>query len=533
MRKIILVLVIALVALGVFVHGACDDYDKCGTQEDRAKWLDKNIGIKIVGDSFYYNKESNSLTLTFGSSAEIPADFLGKVRVVDATATLKDSGAVFKGKGTYSKQLDGFSIEKGTFNSLPIENSNGVKYNKYSSEISGVAGDNSRVLEQKIGKNTKFFYNEKTNTIRFEGNLESTTLPDANIVFDGKGYKFSKSDKYYIDFANSKTFALPRQEGITFDGIKLMAENRPVRFSFVEDDLGYTLTPVKNFVVLGTDKSISDVFKEAGYGGNNFEARKIKYEETFPGETYRSANNADQNIKLLNALKNGEAELQYKDSNVQIRVPNDKVSQTLTEAKPKNQAEYGKLSERFSRVDLSNDPLEKIKLPNGMSISSAIEEIVNENNADQSRAKIDPNFFKAKVLTESGGRLEAINKGKGGIMSWSLGQATDLAVLRVNEVYGTDYNLEDYKKDPMTNLRVSVAYLSHVVQRCDGDERCGASAYNIGETTGVNYFKGVKTITINERQININGVKGEIHPGTKAHVAKVFGNYYKYYNRNK
>src|SRR3989338_7070864 len=125
MRKIILVLVIALVALGVFVHGACDDYDKCGTQEDRAKWLDKNIGIKIVGDSFYYNKESNSLTLTFGSSAEIPADFLGKVRVVDATATLKDSGAVFKGKGTYSKQLDGFSIEKGTFNSLPIENSNG------------------------------------------------------------------------------------------------------------------------------------------------------------------------------------------------------------------------------------------------------------------------------------------------------------------------------------------------------------------------------------------------------------------------
>ena len=69
MRKTILVCAIVLIELGVFVQGACDDYDKCGTQEDRAKWLDKNIGIKIVGDSFYYNKESNSLTLTFGSSA--------------------------------------------------------------------------------------------------------------------------------------------------------------------------------------------------------------------------------------------------------------------------------------------------------------------------------------------------------------------------------------------------------------------------------------------------------------------------------
>ena len=531
MRKIILVGIIVMIMLSGLVYAACDDYDKCSTQSERAFWLEDRMGIKITGENFYYEQKTNSLTITSGS-ADIPAYFPGKVRVVDATVNLKDNGITFTGKGTYSK-FNGFSIEKGMFNEkLPLENSNEVKYNKYSGEISGVAGDSCKVSGQNIGKNTKFFYDEKTKTLRFEGESKTTTLPGANIVFDGKGYKlgnpYNNIELPNIDLPKSKIYVLPQQEETIFDGIKLKAEYRSVRFSFESDETGIKLTPVKNFVVLDTDRSISDVFKEAGYGDNNYQSRKKLYEETFPGETYRSTNNADQNIKLLNALKSGKAEFEYKESNVQIRVLNDKVSQTIAEAKPKNQADYGKLDERLSRINTNNDPLEKIKLPNGMSISSAIVELVNENNADPSRSKIDPNLVKAKVLTESSGRLEVANKGKGGIVSRGLLQVTDDATRQVNDVYGTDYDLEDYKKDPVTNLRVGIAYFSYLLKRCADNVPCGISAYNIGETTGVNYFNGVDTITINGRTININGVKGEIHPATKVHVAKVLGNYYKY-----
>ncbi|MBI2101705.1 lytic transglycosylase domain-containing protein [Candidatus Woesearchaeota archaeon] len=501
MKKIILVWIIALFALGAFVQGACDDYDKCGTQEDRAKWIDKNIGIKIVGDSFYYNKESNSLTLTFGSSAEIPADFLGKVRVVDATATLKDSGAVFTGKGTYSKQLDGFSIEKGVFsiknspfNGLPIENSNGVKYNQYSSEISGVAGDNSRVLEQKIGKNTKFFYNEKTNTIRFEGDSKTTTLPGADIVFDGKGYKFSKSDKRYIDFANSNIYVLPRQEETIFDGIKLMAENRPVRFSFVEDDLGYTLTPVRNFVVLGTDKSISDVFKEAGYGSNNFEARKIKYEETFPGETYRSANNADQNIKLLNALKNGDAEIQYKDSNVQIRVPNVKWNPNIPPNTESNtNAEVVIRGVKFN-AEIPSGESERFKRDIGLVEKTNIpknQDIVNR--IELSSLKVDKNLVKAIFAVES--KFDPYvgpSQGNHGI-----GHLNYIAVKDVNqrEVYGT-YDWNEVKKDKYTATDASMAVLTYLTERFNGNLQLIAAGYSKAGPTRVAKERSVPDVVI-------------------------------------
>lgn len=57
--------------------------------------------------------------------------------------------------------------------------------------------------------------------------------------------------------------------------------------------------------------SIADLFADAGYGSGqkNKDARKAFYEKLFPGEKYKSYNNADQNVKLLNALKEGKAEL--------------------------------------------------------------------------------------------------------------------------------------------------------------------------------------------------------------------------------
>lgn len=62
------------------------------------------------------------------------------------------------------------------------------------------------------------------------------------------------------------------------------------------------------------ETSVSDVFKNAGYGDvDNFEARKEWWEKTFGSEEEYTGSDT-QNLKILNALKNNEVKLEIKGS---------------------------------------------------------------------------------------------------------------------------------------------------------------------------------------------------------------------------
>ena len=504
MKKGILIGIFAILMAGIIVHAEEDDYDKLKTQQDKANWLNDRLGIEVTGSNFIYDKATNALTVTAGSTAKIPVYFPGNVKVIGAEVKIGED-LTFSGVGSYSK-FSGFNIQNGVFNDVPISNGNSVTYNKNTNEVRGVAGKDCNVGGGSIGEGTEFRINKKDNTITYNGVSGSTTLPNADIKRCGFYYC---TGNMKVDTINSKIYLAPGDKMI-FDGIPITAENRVVQLVFKEDDAGYSIIPVKTFVVSKSDLSISDVFKEAGYGSNNRDARKEWYERTYE-EEYKATGN--QNTRMLNDLRDGKVDLTYNEgaSNVQIRFPSQKLGHApFPQPTSKNDESYGKFAERFLSKEFNglNDNLDKTKIPEtSETVREAAIRLTNEHNANpKARANVDAADILSKIAVESSANIKAQRTGANQEISRGLLQLTPIAIKELNSL-GGKYDFNEVSNNPAMNLKAGIEYYALMLERCGGSKACALAAYNLGEGKTIGPFK--KT--------------GNVPAGVKYHVGKVLG----------
>ncbi len=547
MRKIIIIglLAILIIICTLFVLGE-DDYGSLGLTKEQINWLkelNNNLGIQVSGTGFNYDKSSNTLTLSSGTSATLTRDFSGTITLNGGTVELPNS-AKFSGEGLYT-QNSGFSITNGYLNGVEIANANGVAYNgnqisgttnsdcasncmvggkemsantKFTydlnkNELTGTASNDCSPCTfngQHIGRNTNFAYDFNENQVTFNGKLGTTTLPNANIIFENGNYKLGDM---IVDLKNSEIY-LAKGDRMTFDGIGLTAEKGPVKLSFIESAEGSKLIPIKKelFQVSQSARSISDVFKEAGYGSNNFQARKELYEKTFPGETYKSVNNANQNIKLLNALKSGEAVLFYNDqaSNVQIRFPNVKWDPALPSNAQLNTDTAPLIKGKLFSADTDYDPEMAVGLdrrkgyyitPKDIPIAKANlnnnPEFFNILKQKSAEFGLDQTFVSALCGTES--NCDPTTKCYGfscGPMQMTLDAVNELnrRAELINKRLGYKSEKDDWiwidedeptnsvKDSPYLNAEAGIKYLSYLNKDYNGNIPLIAAAYNAGPT---------------------------------------------------
>ncbi len=521
--KFIGFVVVVTIIYAIFVLGE-DDYGSLSSPKEQINWLNNNLGIQVSGTGFKYDKSSNTLTLSSGTSATLARDFSGTLTLNGGTIELPNN-AKFSGEGTYT-QNGGFSITNGNLNGVEIANANGVVYNENQisgttnsdcasncmvggkemsantkftydlnkNELTGTASNDCSPCTfngQHIGRNTNFAYDFNENQVTFNGKLGTTTLPNANIIFENGNYRLGDMA---VNLKDSEIY-LAKGGRMTFDGIQLTAEKGPVRLLFTESAEGSKLIPIKKelFQVSQKAVSISDVFKEAGYqGSENFAKRKEIYELQYPDERYTGT--GSQNIKLLNALKNGEAALYYTDrsSNVQIRIPNVKWSPALPSAAQPNidttpiikgeefNADTGYNPEmavgpsrRYGYYITPEDiPIAKANLNNNPEFYNIIKQKSAELGLDQT-------FVTAFCGTES--NCNPTTKCYG--FSCGPMQMTKDATNQLNINAGYQkWDWKEVQSNPLKNAAAGIEYLAYLSKIYNGNIPLIAAAYNAGPT---------------------------------------------------
>ena len=480
MKKIILIILV-IVVIGL-VYALNEDSENL--RNDLSK-----MGVGVIGN---FNYKDGILTISSGSSATLTKDLgdnVKEIKINGGTVKLPNN-AVFTGDGSY-KQAGGFAIKNGNLNGIDISNANGVAYNgnQISGTTSSVCSPSCMVGGEKIGQNTKFVYNLGQNLLTATGKIGTTTFPNANIVFDGVNYKLGNM---IVNLKDSEIY-LAQGDRMTFDGTALTADKRPVRLSFIQDAGGYKLTPVRNFVVLGADSSISDVFKNAGYLGSgidseNFVKRKEIYESTYPGETYSGT--ATQNNNLLNALKNGEALLPYnRGSNVQIVQPTKPESAVGLQSSAKIQGTIATSANNF--IEQNFNGIQKNLGQYITDSQGSIRPILDVITETANRYGVDTKTAESIIAIESSGsHFYSSGNVKCYGISCGLGQMTTIAVQELNRMAGYEkYTWDVVKNNPYTNVQASIEYYSLLLKQFGGNEANALAAYNAGPTITQRYLQ--------------------------------------------
>lgn len=191
----------------------------------------KELGVDVVGNSFSYDKNSNTLTISQGSSAIIPSNFNGNIQINGGKVKLANN-AEFTGMGSYSN-IKGFSIQNGNLNGLNIMNGYSVNFKGF--YVTGTAGPECspecRVAGQIIGKDTKFVYDLEQKKMIIIGNPDTSTIPNGDIKKKGSKYYLGDTE---LDIVNSIIY-IRKGDKVKFDGITFLAKEKNVLLYFEQN----------------------------------------------------------------------------------------------------------------------------------------------------------------------------------------------------------------------------------------------------------------------------------------------------------